>query len=277
MNHLILLLLFIVARPFLCLADEGLPTQKIIHYSGCIRDGVNAYASHGLYKRTIDFSPDEQRIVYLWSDASYVSNMDTDFRPYTLTESLDIRVRSTVETNELKVPLDSVDYRPYGRLYYLLDGSVQFAPDSKHVAGLCSRCLVLIDLASKTSRSLTFPNEFFGSFSWRNSNTMCFSTYDRKSLTFWRWQIDDASVARSNLYQTVAFAYTSATERPPHLQGDKWSPNGRFVCFRSVNRSNSWTDEILDLDTGTVRDIPFSLSEQCWKPDSGALLVRQWK
>jgi len=234
---------------------------------------------HGGLGGTIDFSPDAKMLAYVWKDASYVNTPKYEGRPCTLTESLEVRVCSVNGTNEeLRVSLDSIDLRPDGVLYYSLGCGLQTGPDSKHVAAICARRLVLIDFNARTHQEIEYAGEYFCSFSWLNAYTLVFSTIDKKSLTFWRWQIADPPAKRVKVYaENQESHFENLDNRPPNqnsVGSYQWSPNGRFVTFWSRARQSQGEDALLDLETGAVHTFPFSLFYQCWKPDCTAVLVQ---
>ena len=254
------------------------PTPTTIVESQAIDDNNSAIGTHGKYRHTIQFSPDGRYIAYIYRDATYFDTGELGARPLTMTDALQVRWFPIDKPSEERtLPLDSIDLRPDGEVYYNLEGSVYFSPDSSRIAGLCAKCIVLVDIQSGTNRKIHYDKEYFRSLAWLSGDEIVFTTTDEQNLTFWRLNVTGGDETRRKVYrETHEFEkphYSIPGEMsPPALRRDSWSPNGRFVIFnRHLSGGNN--EGLLDVATGEVRTFPFSLYYNYWKPDGSSVLI----
>ena len=250
----------------------GIPSYK--SFSGPISNDEDR-----LHLTNIDFSSDGNVLAYIWKDAEYMYPPDIAARPRTLTDSKELRIRRLDrEAPELKIPLDSIDLRPDGVVYYDLEAVLQVSPDSQRVAALCSRRLVLVDVSSGSQRIIEYDGEFFATFAWLSAREIAFSTYDSKVRTFWRYNIDSPPAGRTMVYSHPdrMVELVKRDNVPPGLAGIQWSPRGRFVSFTSSAETHEGSYVLLDLRTGSIQTLPFEPCYQCWKQDESAVLITGW-
>src|SRR6266446_5680371 len=76
-----------------------------------------------------------------------------------------------------------------------------------------------IHLNTRTHREIEYPGEYFGSFSWLNTNTLAFSTLDGRSLTYWRGEIGGLPNNRVMVH-TESFPNQDLSSPPPELRQD---------------------------------------------------------
>lgn len=232
-------------------------------------------------KATMCFSPDGNAVAYLYRDATYFFPAELGARPLTMTDSLEIRwFHVKRPAGERSLPLDAIDLRPDGVVYYNLRGRVCFSPDSKRLAGICANYIILVDLQSGSARKIEYDKEYFGSLAWLSADEIVFTTSDEDNLTFWRLGVEDAVEDRWQVYrETHTFprsTYPTYPSRrahlPPGLRWDSWSPDRRHVIF-ARRMPGEEKEGLLDLATGTVRTFPLPLYHNYWKPDGSVVLV----
>lgn len=229
---------------------------------------------------TLEFSPDGKFVGYLWRDAEYFHPGHFGARPPTMTDALEVRWFPVGQQDqEQRVPLDSIDLRPDGRVYFGLDGLVRFSPDSRHLGAICDRRLVLIAVRTGHARRLEFPDEHLQGFTWTSSDQIVYITDDEVRMTFWRYTITDPQEMRTKVYQETRPRARDALHPPDnpkrlpwHLPRYSWSPDGRSVLFeRHPLREKPHT--FLDLTSGKVVPLMESMSYNTWNPDGSAVLV----
>jgi len=264
--NLWLFLVLTVVGIFICLAiwRQAPERSKITTHSGPVENGKGWDRS---YHHTVAFSPDEQALAYIWADSTYSHPPEYEGLPCTLTEKLEVRLKSiSNQFEEIHVPLNDVDLRPNGKLYFALGGLISFSRDSRYLAALCEKRIALFDSILRTNRNIEFAGESFGTLAWPETNTLCFSTCNRSATTFWRWNVNEPLENRIKLY---SFENVSSDG----FNQAQWSPAGRYACFRIRAATNGWSDVILDVKTGVLNQFSFSLLYQCWKSDDSALIV----
>ena len=233
----------------------GIPAEVVVS-----RAAYRGYTN----RSTIAFSPDGKWLGYIWRDATYVYPAELGARPLTMMDALEVRWRVVGQPRQWNaVPLESVDLRPEGRVYFALGARVCFSPDSRRLAANCGESAVLIDLPSGTSQRLQYPEEYIRSLRWRSSDEIVFHTYADSEGAFWRLKVGDQPGERRLLH----------CEAPPTMLSEAWSPNGRYVVFTSSAGEGPDSYWLLDVDTGALRTIPFSLGYIDWKPDSSGFIA----
>jgi len=244
-------------------------------FSGAVEDGGEPSGLHGAYRDTIAFTPDGSHVAYIWIDGSYryLPSSGSRGQRLTLHENMELRVRS-VKGNSARtaVNLDSVDLGSEGAPYLGLQAQVHPGPDSRFIAALCSRRLSILELGSKTQRTIAYSGEFFGSFSWLSGEEVAFSTTTGDALVFWHAKLAELPGKRTEIFRDKFHGH-SFEGPPPRLLHHWWSPQGRYVTFFASTEHGVPDNLMLDVRTGRVQRYPFPLNDQCWKPDDSRVLV----
>ena len=222
---------------------------------------------------TIDFTPSGRYLAYIWQEAEYLRPAKLGARPRTLAETMELRLRRMGgDAPERRIPLDSIDLRPEGEVYYTLGACVYASPDSRYVAAATGRRLVIADVETGEHRAISYDGEFFRGCAWLSGSELVFVTNDGQTVSYWRYDINLPAGERVKVYEEPGRRLELHGGLPPRMHSSGWSPNGRYhTSCRGLRPDHEF--RIVDMRTGQAQTFAIDASQQCWKLDDSALLV----
>lgn len=273
------------ASAVLSLASQEGPSQLPFDrpFSEPLRMGDRTSSTGGLGTDTIAFSPDGEVLAYLWHNGIRRYSERPREMPLMLTESVEIRWFDVGRPDEVRTTLvDEIDLRPSGA-HYNITARLLFSPDSRHLAVVSPKRLIIIELATGDSREIPLEEEeTFRELAWRSSDVPVYAILRGRTETFFRHQFKATPSERQLVYE-AELDWVAQTHHqpdgftlPPGLQEFDWSPDGRLVLIRRRAQQGQPV-ALLDIDTGTITPLSNSISSvmgTSWSNNGAHILIR---
>jgi hypothetical protein len=226
----------------------------------------------------VQFAPDGQTVAYVWLDNLAISDLT---KAAVFSDTASVRWCSiTTPGKQHSASIDSA---------FLTAGGdpteshvhLVFSPDSRHLAAVGPRHLVMIELGSGKHWQMAAEGEEISSLAWLGNEEIVYAAHRRpskvpgwySSRTIWRQGIHDPPKARKALLHEDKIMVPGSYSIEWNLE--RWAPNGQYVVFSS---SPGWSQrKLLSVATGevsTIGRLGGSTLGVAWRRDGSAVFCR---
>jgi len=152
-----------------------------------------------------------------------------------------------------------------------------FSPDSRHLAVIWPKNIMILDLATGDHRKLPTYDEILSSFAWLNDTTIGYVSYTKQqdviTRTFWRQGIAEDQAERTAMYQESELQELPLWFYQYDWPREYWSPRGTWVIFGRHGKEGQ--PSLLHIPEGTIRSIGRADShfkKASWRSDETRLM-----
>ena len=241
-----------------------------ILYKEVVFSGVYDY--HPL---AVQFSPDSKTVAYLHHETkSLRARYHGPER--TLSDAVELRWRPVGNADaDRSIKIDSIELGPEEEGFWVLQAHFRFSPDSRRLAAVCGKKLVVVDVATGDHNDFEFGANWPSDVAWLSNDEVVLVTDDTLAWTFSRWRVDEPTSSRQVIhketYRDVAPPPTNQL-RLEFTGRFEFSPDGKSVLFRRFG-SGRGEEVLLSLETGAATPLATYIGSHSWKPDGSALMV----